>query len=167
METPAKRSEEQFDISIDFNGTWYHQGGPMTRLPLVRLFSTVLKRDEAGQYWLETPVERGKIDVADAPFIANAWRVENKGALNQSLFLTDNLGREAAVDADHPLMLRVPTHKEGPPVPYHQLGKGIEARLGTAVYYDLVDLALAQSKPDADGQLYVRSFQTMHPIGAA
>jgi hypothetical protein len=165
VETPAKRSEEQFDITIAFNGTWMHQGAPMTRMPLVRLFATVLQRDAAGQYWLVTPAERGRIDVADAPFIITGWRAENRGTEDQRLYLTDNLGREVPVDTGHPLTLRIPRMEGGVFVPYHQLGGGIEARVGTAVYYDLVDLALQLGGTDKSGRLHVQSFKTQHPVG--
>ena len=57
-------------MRIGRDGTWYYRGSPIGRKPLVTLFSSVLKRDADGQYWLETPVERGRIDVDDAPFSA-------------------------------------------------------------------------------------------------
>jgi hypothetical protein len=161
MESPAKLTEDQFDIAIAFDGTWLHQGAAMTRMPLVRLFATVLQRDAAGDYWLITPVERGRIVVADAPFIAVGWHIDGG-----TLFLTDNLGREAAVDAAHPLTLRMP-RTGGPFIPYHQLGGGVEARLATAVYYDLVDRALAAGGVDAAGRLEMESGGIMHPLGMA
>ena len=166
MEVPSKIAEEQFDISIAYDGTWLHQGSPMTRMPLVRLFATVLQRDAAGDYWLITPAERGRITVADAPFIATGWRIEARGE-GQSLYLTDNLGREVAVDDAHPLTLRMPRTGGGTFVPYHPLGGGVEARLGTAVYYDLVNLALEQGKPDAAGRLQIRSCGAEHPLGVS
>lgn len=159
MEMPAKLTEEQFDIAIGFDGTWMHQGAPMTRLPLVRLFATVLSRDEQGDYWLKTPVEQGRIAVADAPFIATGYRLE-AGAL----YLTDNIGRETPVDDAHPLSLRVPHEGGGPMIPYHQLGGGIEARLSTSVYYALVDKALAEGPP-RNGRLFIGSFGGQHPLG--
>ena len=55
------------DMRIDRNGVWYHHGSPIGRKELVRLFSTVLRRDEAGDYWLITPAEVGRIEVEDAP----------------------------------------------------------------------------------------------------
>lgn len=162
METPARSGEEQFDIAIRFDGTWTHQGAPMTRMPLVRLFASVLKRDDAGDYWLITPVERGRIQVEDAPFIAVAWRREG-----DVFYLTDNLGRESPVNADHPLTLRRPKTGGGPAVPYHRLENGIEARLNTSVYYDLIDLALREGTPDHTGLLHLTSGGSRHPLGEA
>lgn len=164
MEPIAKIAEEQFDIAIAYDGTWTHQGAPMTRLPLVRLFATVLQRDAAGEYWLITPAERDRIAVEDAPFVAVGMRFENEGQASQVLYLTDNIGREVAVDGARPLTLRMP-RTGGPFVPYHQLGGGLEARVGTAVYYDLVDRALAQNGPDATGRLLLVSGGVMHPLG--
>lgn len=159
MEPIAKIAEEQFDISIAYDGTWMHQGAQITRLPLVRLFATILQRDAAGEYWLITPAERGRIAVADAPFVAMAWRMENG-----TVYLTDNIGREFPVDDAHPLTLRMPK-TGGPFIPYHQLGAGIEARVSTSVYYDLVNHALQVSAVDDSGRLAIASAGGMHPIG--
>ena len=59
-----------FDMRIARDGTWFYRGSPINRKPLVKLFSTVLKRAESGEYWLVTPAERGRIQVDDAPFTA-------------------------------------------------------------------------------------------------
>lgn len=159
MENLAKITEEQFDISIAYDGTWLHQGTPMTRMPLVRLFATVLQRDGAGEYWLITPAERGRITVEDAPFVAVSYRLDGI-----DIYLSDNIGREFLVDAAHPLTLRMP-RTGGPFIPYLQLGGGVEARVSTAVYYDLVELALGQAGPDASGRLLIQSGGVMHPLG--
>jgi hypothetical protein len=166
MENLAKISEEQFDISIAYDGTWMHQGAAMTRMPLVRLFATVLQRDAVGEYWLITPAERGRITVVDAPFVVTGWRLEAEGQEGQTLYLTDNIGREQAVDSLRPLTLRMP-RTGGPFIPYQQLGGGIEARVSTAVYYDLVDYALKQGQPDGSGRLQILSASGLHPLGMA
>ena len=57
-------------MRIARDGTWYYRGSPIARKPLVKLFASVLKRDAQGDYWLITPVERGRIEVEDAPFTA-------------------------------------------------------------------------------------------------
>jgi uncharacterized protein len=61
---------QNFRMRIDRNGTWYYQGSPINRKELVCLFASVLRREADGSYWLETPVERGRIEVEDAPFTA-------------------------------------------------------------------------------------------------
>jgi hypothetical protein len=65
-----RRDCGDFSIRIARDGTWFYRGSPIGRKELVCLFASVLKRDEGGVYWLETPVERGRIDVEDAPFVA-------------------------------------------------------------------------------------------------
>ena len=158
--------EQQFNIVIDFDGVWIHDGAAITRKSLVQLFASILRRDEAGQYWLQTPVERGRIAVADVPFIATSWRIEQLGKEDQRLYLTDNLGREVGVDGSHPLVLRIPRGKRGPFVPYHQIGEGIEARMSRSVYYALIDVALQHGEP-SNGCLQITSFKTRHPLGIA
>ena len=76
-ETPAglfaadeRRPDEGYQIRIDRDGTWYYHGSPIRRMELVKLFSTVLRRDETGDYWLVTPAERGRIQVDEVPFTA-------------------------------------------------------------------------------------------------
>ena len=62
------------DIRIAGDGTWFHEGCPIGRLPLVKLFASVLTRDDDGDYWLVTPVEKARIRVDDVPFVAVSWR---------------------------------------------------------------------------------------------
>ena len=69
----------QFDIAIRHDGIWTHQGAPIKRLSLCRLFSTVLQRDSEGRYWLVTPGERGEVAVEDAPFLAVEMAVQGTG----------------------------------------------------------------------------------------
>ena len=63
---------DNLDMRIARDGTWFYHGSPIGRKPLVKLFASVLSRDQDGAYWLTTPVEKGRIDVDDAPFIAVA-----------------------------------------------------------------------------------------------
>ena len=90
------------DMRIDRNGVWYHHGSPIGRKELVRLFSTVLRRDEAGDYWLITPAEVGRIEVEDAPFIAVELTTSGAGA-DQILRLRTNVDKIVTVDGDHPI----------------------------------------------------------------
>src|SRR5690242_14323752 len=68
-----------FDLRIAQDGTWFYHGSPITRKPLVKLFASVLKRDASGEYWLQTPAEKGRIQVDDAPFVAVEVNVCGKG----------------------------------------------------------------------------------------
>ena len=101
--------EQQFHIKIAGDGRWYHEGGEIQRKALVKLFSTVLKRDSDGVFWLETPVEKGRIEVEDAPFIATALTVDHAdGATpdtHPALRFTTNVDDHVPLDALHPLKM--------------------------------------------------------------
>lgn len=127
-----------FDMRIARDGTWYYRGSPIGRKPLVKLFSTVLRREDDGSYWLVTPYERGRILVDDAPFTAVELNVSGAGH-RQVLTFRTNLDDEVTADAEHPI--RVAHDAEtGEPSPYIMVRNGLEARLARAVYYQLVEL---------------------------
>ena len=125
------------DMRIARDGTWYYCGSPITRMPLVKLFSSVLRREPDGAYWLVTPVERGRVAVEDAPFIAVAVDREGEGH-NQRLIFRTNLDEIVTAGPDHPL--RVETAADGTPAPYIVVRPGLEARLARPVFYELVEL---------------------------
>jgi uncharacterized protein len=127
-----------FDIRIARDGTWFYQGSPIQRLPLVKLFASVLRREGGGDYLLVTPVERGRIVVEDVPFIAVALTVEGEGRA-QRLIFTTNLDENVTAGPAHPL--RVETAPDGEPSPYILIRPGLEARLARPTFYELVDLA--------------------------
>jgi hypothetical protein len=127
-----------FGIHISRDGTWLYHGSPIGRLPLVKLFASVLRRDAAGGYWLVTPVERGRITVEDAPFIAVELTVAGEGH-EQILIFRTNLDDSVSADENHPL--RVGNDEvTGAPNPYILIRDGLEARLNRAVFYQLVDI---------------------------
>jgi hypothetical protein len=127
-----------FDMRIARDGTWYYRGSPIGRKPLARLFSTVLRREPDGEFWLVTPYERGRISVEDAPFTAVELTVEGDGRA-QALRFRTNLDDTVTADAEHPI--RVAHDAEtGEPSPYIMVRNGLEARLVRSVYYQLVEL---------------------------
>jgi hypothetical protein len=141
-----------FDIRIASDGTWLYRGSPIGRIALVRLFASVLKRDAAGDYWLETPAERGRIQVDDAPFVAVELDVEGVGR-TQRLHFRTNIDERVTADRRHPIHIRhSPDHgaagDDGRP--YISLHDGIEALIARPVYYALAELADEQQ---VDGQL--------------
>ena len=142
----------EFDIRIARDGTWFYQGSPIQRLPLVKLFASVLRR-EGGDYLLVTPVERGRIVVEDVPFIAVALDASGEGKA-QTLSFTTNLEEIVPAGPDHPL--RVETAPDGEPSPYILVRPGLEARLARPVFYELVDLA-AEEAIDGETQFGVWS----------
>ena len=133
-------------MRIDRNGTWYHQGSPIGRKELVRLFSTVLRRDDDGEYWLITPAEMARIEVEDAPFLAVELTASGDGP-KQILSLRTNVDAIVTVDADHPIRVDIDPGT-GAPAPYVILDGGIEAKIARAVYYELVALGV-ENKQDA------------------
>ncbi len=129
------------DIRIGADGTWFHEGGPIGRKPLVKLFASVLRRDESGDYWLVTPAERVRIQVDDAPFVAVEVNVEGSGCYQRLIFRT-NLDSEITANAEHRLEFR--PRPGGEYAPYIALGSRLEALVLRSVYYELVTLGVSE-----------------------
>ncbi|MBU6499469.1 MAG: DUF1285 domain-containing protein [Rhodospirillales bacterium] len=139
---PVECGDMPFLIKRD--GTWLYRGSPIGRKELVCLFASVLKRDAEGGFWLETPAERGRIEVEDAPFVAVELDWTGIGHA-QCLTLRTNIDQIVTVGPDHPIRV---AHDllTCEPTPYVHVRDGlgrlpIEARIGRAVYYELVALA--------------------------
>lgn len=141
-------------ITIDRDGTWRHRGEPIRRIELVRLFASVLHRDANGAYWLITPVERGRVEVADVPFLAVELETLGTGR-ERSLRFRTNLDEWIALDREHPLRIAPG------PVPYLRVRDGLEARLVPSVYYELAELA--EPGPE-EGRLGVWSAGLFFPL---
>jgi uncharacterized protein len=135
------------DMKIVRDGTWFYRGSPINRQTLVKLFSSVLRREADGSYWLVTPVERGRVSVEDAPFVAVELTSEGTGHGRRLTFRT-NLDQIVAAGPEHPL--RIETTANGEPAPYILVRQGLEARLNRPVFYELVQLADAE-RGDAGG----------------
>lgn len=146
VEDPEPR---RYDIRIAADGTWYHEGRPIRRPELVRLFASVLRRGEDGCYWLVTPAERGRIAVDDVPFVAVALEVQGSGP-GQSLLFRTNVGQEVTAGPDHPI--RVETDAKGEPRPYLSVAEGLEACIARPVYYDLVERAVPRGGDAGTGE---------------
>ncbi len=144
---PARVRAECGDLPflIKRDGTWMYQGTPINRKELVCLFSGVLKREADGSFWLETPAERGKIEVEDAPFVAVEmdWTGDER---DQVLTFRTNIDQMITAGPDHPIRV---AHDllTCEPTPYLNIRPGagsapVEARISRAVYYELVALAV-------------------------
>lgn len=129
---------QEFDIRIAADGSWYHEGGLIGRPALVRLFSSVLRREADGSYWLVTPVERGRIAVDDAPFIGISCRFVGEGR-SQQIFITTNVGDEVLLTADHQLVMRRPANGGSDLRPYVEIRNQLEACLARPVFYELAE----------------------------
>ncbi len=148
----------EIDIRIARDGTWYHQGTPVARHELVRLFSTILRK-EADGFYLVTPAEKMRITVEDAPFVAVLLAREGGGSA-QRLIFTTNVGDDVVAGADN--RIRVQTDPDsGEPAPYIHVRKGLEAKIARSVFYQLVDLA----EPGENGTLGVWSDHICFPLG--
>ncbi|MCR8921925.1 DUF1285 domain-containing protein [Dasania sp. GY-MA-18] len=125
-------------IVIKPDGSWWHEGGEIQRQPLLRLFASILRREDDGEYYLITPVEKWRIQVEAQPLIATDYQcITEQG---QSVFVfTLNTGLKYALSKQYPL--QVPSNEEGEPVPQLLLDRGLSARLSRSCYYRLVDEA--------------------------
>ena len=152
-------------MRIDRNGTWYYRGSPIGRHALVRLFSTVLRRDPDGVYWLTTPVENGRIEVEDSPLIGVELIVEGAGR-NQIIRVRTNVDDLVTLDSEHPLRV-VHDPASGEPRPYLYVRKGLEARLARAVYYHLVEIGETAEDGSTFGVWSAGAFFALGPASAS
>ena len=150
------------DIVIKRDGSWLHEGAPITRAHLVRLFSTILKR-EGDDYFLVTPVEKYRIMVEDAPFLAIDIAVDGAGE-DRSLTFTTNLHDKVTAGPTNPLRFET-VLETGECRPYVEVRAGLDALIARSVYYDLV--ALAEERHLKNGcEVGVWSGGSFFPIGA-
>jgi uncharacterized protein len=139
---PPEAAERELGLRIASDGEWLYQGSPIRRIELVKLFASVLRREADGSYWLVTPVERGRILVEDAPFVAVELDREGEG-IGQRLRVRTNLDQWVTIGPRHPMRLRRPAcvADDSGPAPYVEVLDGLEARLVRSVFYELAELA--------------------------
>ena len=150
---------QEFDIRIAADGCWYHEGGLIGRHALVRLFSSVLRREDDGSFWLVTPVERGRIEVEDAPFVITGTVITGDGE-GQTVSFRTNVDDEMELDSDHPLVMRRPAGGGKDQRPYVLVRDGLEALVARPVFYELAE----RSVTGPDGRLGVWSCGTFFPL---
>jgi uncharacterized protein len=141
---PARTGESHMRIAAD--GTWFHEGGRITRPAMVRAFSGLLMRNGEGQHWLVTPAEKLSIDVDDAAFIATDMDVRQDAEGRPVIAFRLNTDDLVLAGPDHPL--RAAGNAETPAF-YLAVRHGTEARLNRSTYGQLIDHALAVSDPEA------------------
>ena len=125
------------EMRIARDGTWSHQGSPIGRPAMVRLFSTILRREPDGGFVLVTPAEKLDIAVEDAPFLAVEVRSEGEGE-QRSLAFRLNTGDLVVAGPEHRLRF------EAGPHPYVEVRRGLDALVARPVYYELAEIALAE-----------------------
>ena len=131
---PSETAASHMRIAAD--GTWFHEGRPITRPAMVRAFASLLKCDEAGQHWLVTPACKQSIEVEDAAFVAVELRAED-----DALAFRLNTDELVIAGPEHPL--RAAGDPDVPAI-YLAVRRGCEARLNRSTYLQLVEHALAQ-----------------------
>ena len=136
---PAHCGDSLMRIAAD--GTWFHEGTPIGRPELVRLFSTILRREADGGFVLVTPGEKLDIAVDDAPFLAVAVTSEGQGR-DRRLAFRLNTGDHVVAGPEHEL--RVTTVPDGTPHPYLHVRRGLDALVNRATFYQLADWALVE-----------------------
>jgi len=135
---PARSGDSGMRIARD--GSWFHEGAPIGRMPMVRLFSTILRREPDGSHVLVTPAEKLAIAVEDAPFVAVELKTEAEGERRRLAFRL-NTGDLVVAGAAH--RLRFESREDGPH-PYLHVRGGLDALVARTVYYELAELALEE-----------------------
>lgn len=142
------------DMRIARDGTWYYEGSPIQRERMVALFSTILLR-EGEDYFLITPVEKLRIQVDDAPFVAGeVQQVDGK------LVFTTNVGSHVVASGDHPIWIEIDP-QTAEPSPYITVRKNLRALIGRSAFYQLIDWG-----KEVDGKLVVESGGERFELGA-
>jgi uncharacterized protein len=132
-------------LKIRADGTWLYQGSPIGRIALVKLFASILRKDDDGRTYLVTPVEKVDCEVEDAPFLAVEMAVDGVGT-RQALTFRTNVDDVVTVDRDHPLRFAIQL-PDGGLKPYVTVRGRLEALVTRAVHADLMGLV----ETDASG----------------
>ncbi|MCB1446023.1 MAG: DUF1285 domain-containing protein [Rhizobiaceae bacterium] len=149
------------DMEIRSDGTWFYMGTPIGRQPLVRLFSTVLRKDDDGHTYLVTPVEKVGIRVQDAPFVAVEMAVDGEGEAQRLTFRT-NVGDVVEAGPEHPLRFEI-QGGDRQLKPYLHVRGRLEALVSRPVMYDLVELG-GHVEVDGRSMFAVRSGGVLFPM---
>ncbi|MFC3053431.1 DUF1285 domain-containing protein [Kordiimonas pumila] len=150
------------DMRIAADGTWFYMGTPITRERMVRLFSTVLRKDEDGKTYLVTPVEKIGIKVDDAPFVAVECDLLTDGD-KQVLSFRTNVGDQVVAGPEHPIRVEVDP-ETAEPRPYVLVRGRLEALIARPVFYQLVEKA-KHVKKGTETELVIESADTSFSLG--
>ncbi len=131
------------DMEITRDGTWFYYGSPIRRKPLVKLFSRVLRREADQRFYLVTPVEKRRIRVVDAPFVAVEVIASGAGR-EQWLSFRTNVDDLVTADESHPISV-VTDAETGEPAPYVRVRGALDALIARPVFYELVELGVEET----------------------
>ena len=146
------------DIVIKSNGQWFHEAGLISRERLVRLFASILRREDDLHYYLVTPVEKWRIRVEETAYLAVDFNIENEGEADESIVFTTNIGEQYSLSKAFPLQL---LPDDAQPCPILTLDRGLSAKLTRNCFYGLV----GHAKTSGD-ELVVRSEGLEFSLGA-
>ncbi|CAM4021613.1 DUF1285 domain-containing protein [Paracoccus yeei] len=138
------------DMEIRADGTWFYQGSPIGRPAMVRLFASILKR-EGDEYFLVTPVEKVRIRVVDAPFVAV------DAEIGPTIIFTTNVGDQVTAGPDNAIQMRGTPEA---PRPYVHVRRGLWALIDRKTFYRLADVAA----PDSHGRMILHSGGETFPL---
>ncbi|MDO3722260.1 DUF1285 domain-containing protein [Marinobacter sp. chi1] len=134
----------EMDMRIARNGEWVYKGEPIKRESIVRLFASILRREDDGEFYLVTPVEKWRIQVEDTPLLAHSLRAKGEGE-EQVLTVETNTGETLTLGSAHTLV--VGTYGDSDePRPVVTVRHGVEARLVTSAFYDLAGYVVERKK---------------------
>lgn len=148
----------EMDLVIKRDGSWWHEGVRITRERLIRLFATILRKDDDGVHYLVTPVEKIGIEVEVAPFLAVRVDVVGEGR-DQSLIFTTNMDELTEAGPDHPISVSIDPESGEPTPLVHVRGK-LEALMTRPVFYELAGCAV-----EHEGRTVVWSGGEFYPLG--
>lgn len=154
---------EGVDMRIGRDGTWYYMGSPIGRKPMVRLFSTIMRREDDDHYYVVTPVEKVRVVVEDAPFVAVYVEIEGEGTKQRLTFRT-NVDDHVIAGAAHPIRVEI-DGETGEPSPYVHVRDRLDALIGRSVFYELVELSV-ERVIDGKPVYGVWSEGAFFPVGA-
>jgi len=148
---------------IKSDGSWWHDGGLITRRPLVKLFASILRKDEDGITYLVTPAEKIAIVVERAHFTAVELRVDESTVGGRRFFFTTNMDETIEVSAERPLMVRTDSETLEP-TPLLRVRGRLDALITRSVFYQLIEYASERSTPDGV-QLGIETGGSFYPLG--
>ncbi|KEQ11531.1 DUF1285 domain-containing protein [Endozoicomonas numazuensis] len=146
------------DMKICRDGSWMYMGSPIARESMVKLFSTILRHDDDDCFYLVTPVEKVRIQVEDAPFVAVS--VESK---ESGMVFTTNVGDEVILNQEHPLWVEVDP-STGEPSPYIRVRAQLDALIHRNVFYQLIEMA-EEKTTDEGVELFISSHSQSFTLG--
>jgi hypothetical protein len=156
---PACQGE--IDIRIAADGSWFHEGRRFQRDSLVKLFAGILRREDE-TYFLVTPVEKLRIEVEDAPFVAGlVERLDENG--KSAIVFTTNIGERVVVDREHAIRVEIDASTRAPR-PYVHVRDGLQALISRSAFYDLLNLA-HETRRDGRTCLSITSMNTEFELG--